>query len=790
MGADKLEEALQAIKEGSREGTLVAWRISPEREGKYVDFPSGLEAALIQALRDRGIDNLYTHQGQAWEAVRSGRHVVVVSPTASGKTLCYNLPVIDSILRDDRVRALYLFPTKALSQDQVAELQDLSGRLPREIRSFTYDGDTPADARKAIRDRAHIVVTNPDMLHMGILPHHVKWVQFFQGLRWVVIDEVHSYRGVFGSHVTNVIRRLKRVCRFYGSSPRFICCSATIANPKEHAERLIEEEIDVADDNGSPSGVREFILYNPPVLNRETGFRADPLLEAKRFTLEFLKRGIQTIVFTTSRLGVEIMLSYLREELKAAPGSEEIVRGYRGGYLPDLRREIERGLREGRVKGVVSTNALELGIDIGRLDACIMTGYPGTISSTYQQAGRAGRRAGRSVAILIARGLPLDQFIAANADYFFGRSPEHGRANPDNLVILLSHIQCAAFEIPFREGETFGCEDLRELLRYLEQGGVLHKAGDKWHWSSDSYPADEISIRNISSENFVVVDTTDTERVIAEVDYSSAFTTIHEGAIYIVEGEQYHVDRLDPDRRKAYVHRVKVNYYTDAISSTRVRILDVLNRQGEDEKGLCVEWGEVEVREKAEGFKKIRFYTQENLGYGEIHLPEQEIHTTGFWLTAPYEYLLPLDRDRFALVDGLLGMAYAMHTVACVILMSEYRDLGRSVGDRFAEWYVRSSPGGRGMYSSGKPDEMLGETSSPSFRPTLFLYDNYPGGVGFSELLFSRWKELVSRSVLLIQSCPCDRGCPSCVGPIVAGGDRSKEMAIAILERIVGDFGV
>jgi len=339
-----------------------------------------------------------------------------------------------------------------------------------------------------------------------------------------------------------------------------------------------------------------------------------------------------------------------------------------------------------------------------------------------------------------------------------------------------------------RTGETFGVEELEELLRYLEDAGVLHRAGDKWFWSSDTYPADEISIRHISSENFVVVDTTDVESVIAEVDYDSAFKTIYEGAIYIVEGEQYHVDKLDYDRQKAYVHRVKVNYYTDAISSTRVRILDVLDRIGENDDRLCVEWGEVEVREKAEGYKKIRFYTQENLGYGEINLPEQEMHTTGFWLTTPYEYLSHLERDRYGLVDGLLGVAYAMHTVSCVMLMSEYHDLGRSVGDRFAEWYVRSSPKGRGVYSSGKPDEMLKQVETPSFRPTLFLYDSFPGGIGFSELLFEKWKEVVERSSHLIRGCPCSHGCPSCVGPVVHGGDRSKEMAVAILDRIMGDF--
>ncbi|MCX7635826.1 MAG: DEAD/DEAH box helicase, partial [Syntrophales bacterium] len=483
---------------------------------------------------------------QAVALVRQGRNICLVTPTASGKTLCYNLPVLQRILEEPETRALYLFPTKALAQDQMHEIHSLIGDLQADIRTFTYDGDTPDDARQAIRRQGHVVVTNPDMLHAGILPHHTKWQKLFANLRYVILDELHVYRGVFGSHVANVLRRLRRICRFYGQDPVFICCSATVANPREHAEALLERPVSLIGESGAPGAAKTFILYNPPIVNRELGIRQSALTPARFLAADLIANAIQTIVFATSRLNVEVLTKYLKDRCDpATPGRSSPVAGYRGGYLPQLRRRIEAGLRSGEIMGVVATNALELGIDIGDLEAAVLCGYPGSIAATWQQAGRAGRRQGQSLAVLIARSSPMDQFIVENPDYFFSRSPEYCRINPDNLLILLHHIKSAAFELPFEKGETFGGENLEEILDFLVDKGVLHRVGSRWHWSAESYPADEVNLRSINPENIVVVDTTETGRhnVIAEVDWDSAFTTVHQDAIYMVESRQYHVDR-------------------------------------------------------------------------------------------------------------------------------------------------------------------------------------------------------------------------------------------------------
>ncbi|HOS98538.1 MAG TPA: DEAD/DEAH box helicase, partial [Deltaproteobacteria bacterium] len=578
MATLSLKEWLQRLESDRRfrENATSVTHI-PASEGSYAPYPVWVHKGLKAVLEKRGIRRLYSHQARAVELVRQGRDVVLVTPTASGKTLCYNLPVLQRILEEPETRALYLFPTKALANDQMHEVHGLIGELKADIRTFTYDGDTPDDARQAIRKQGHVVVTNPDMLHTGILPHHTKWQKLFANLRYVVVDELHIYRGVFGSHLTNVFRRLKRVCRFYGADPVFVCCSATVANPREHAQNLLEKEVVLVDESGAPRAEKTFVLFNPPIVNRELGIRQSALTPARKIAGDLIGNHIQTIVFTTSRLNVEVLTRYLKDTFRAKiPGRDHYVAGYRGGYLPNLRRDIEKGLRERSVMGVVSTNALELGIDIGDLEACIMAGYPGTIASTWQQAGRAGRRAGHSLAILIARSNPMDQFIVEHPDYFFSRSPEHCRVNPDNLLILLHHIKSAAFELPFEEGERFGKEDLMELLTYLEDKGVLHRVDQRWHWAAESYPADEVSLRTVNPENVVVVDTTETgnHRVIAEVDWDSAFTTVHDDAIYMVESQQYHVDRLDLERKKAYVKKVDVDYYTDAMTYTNVRVID------------------------------------------------------------------------------------------------------------------------------------------------------------------------------------------------------------------------
>ena len=509
-----------------------------------------------------------------------------------------------------------------------------------DIGTFTYDGDTPQDARKSIRARAHVVVTNPDMLHKGILPHHTKWVKLLENLRYVVVDELHSLRGVYGSHVTNIFRRLRRLCEFYGSRPQFICSSATIGNPRELAEALTEREMTLVDRSGAPRGERYFAIYNPPVVNRQLGIRKSALNSARDVSLSFLSKGLQTIVFAPSRLATEILVTYLKEALEAKPGSEGIIRGYRGGYLPLKRREIERGLREGSVLGVVSTNALELGIDIGSLDAAVLVGYPGSVASAWQQAGRAGRRTGTSVAVLVANSTPLNQFIAKNPDYFFGSPVEQGRINPDNLQILVNHVKCAAFELPFVGDEPFGKENLLEILKYLEEEKLLHRAGERWHWTSDSYPADAVSLRSVSSDNFVIQDVTREPRIVAEVDFDSAPSMVHEKAIYILEGRTYFVEKYDHEERRVEVREAEVDYYTDAITYTKVRILE---RFAEEPRANGRRnHGEVHVTSQVVGFKKIKFHTNENVGSGELVMPENEMHTTAYWLTVPREIMQAL----------------------------------------------------------------------------------------------------------------------------------------------------
>jgi DEAD/DEAH box helicase domain-containing protein len=761
----------------------------PAAQGRFADYPDWVHPRLHQALEKRGIRRLYSHQAEAIEQVRRGRDVVLITPTASGKTLCYNLPVLQQILLEPDTRALYLFPTKALAQDQMHEIHGLIGELGADIKTFTYDGDTPDDARQAIRKQGHVVVTNPDMLHAGILPHHTKWQKLFINLKYVVIDELHVYRGVFGSHLTNVIRRLVRVCRFYGAEPVFICCSATVANPLEHASRLLERPMELIAASGAPAAAKTFMLYNPPIVNRELGIRQSALTPARKLAADLIANAIQTIIFTTSRLNVEILTKYLKDRFtRGKPLDDRFVTGYRGGYLPHLRRRIEAGLRDREVMGVVSTNALELGIDIGDLEACIMVGYPGSIASTWQQAGRAGRRTGQSFAILIARSGPMDQFLVEHPDYFFSRSPEHCRINPDNLLILLHHLKSAAFELPFEKGEHFGSENIEELLDYLAEKGVLHRVADRWHWAAESYPADEVSLRSINPENVVVVDTTETgrHRVIAEVDWDGAFTSVHTDAIYMVESQQYHVDRLDLERKKAYVRKVDVDYYTDAMTYTHVRVIDAFEQKRH--RDAIVEHGEVQVVRKVVGYKKIKFYTLENLGFGDVNLPEKDMHTSSYWFTIPKDILMQLRFSQTEILDGLAGLGYSLHHLAAMLLMADLYDLDRAIGDKSGEWFVRHGPLARTIMAlppGGDPSMLKAPAMVDAFDPTLFIFDAYPGGIGFSELLFKEHERLLLSAQQLLCRCSCTHGCPSCVGPTLEVGVAAKETALAILASIL-----
>jgi len=759
---------------------LTSVRQIPAREAKFRPVPGWVTSALSEAYRAKGIQELYSHQAATAELVHDGRNVVVVTPTASGKTLCYNLPVLNAVLENPDTRALYLFPTKALAQDQLAELHDLSMRLADRFGVFTYDGDTPSDARKAIRERGHIVLSNPDMLHTGILPHHTKWMRLFENLRYIVLDELHSYRGVFGSHLANVLRRLRRVAQFYGSDPQFICCSATIANPGELASQLIEKKVEVVEENGAPAGEKLFVFYNPPIINRNLGIHRSYINEATRVAKELLARKLQTIVFANSRLHTEVLLTYLQRANPPRPGQPEPVRGYRGGYLPGERREIERGLREGRIRGVVTTNALELGIDIGSLDACVMAGYAGSIASTWQRAGRAGRRTGSSCAVFVASSAPLDQFIVQHPDYFFGSSPEHAHIRPDNLEILVNHLKCAAFELPLSPEEQFGNVDLPGLCERLSEAGFLHQSGGNWHWVQEAFPADTISLRSVTSDNFVIVDATGQDNgqpeVIGEVDFSSALTSVHPQAIYIHQGQQYHVERLDFAKRKAYIKRVNVDYFTDAIRYTQVRVLEIAEEESIPGPAARAH-GDVLVRSQVVGFKKIKFFTNENVGSGKLELPENEMHTTAFWVTLGHDLLAELPFTLSERQSGIFGLLYALGSVATLLMMCDRRDLGIAVGERppsaasEINWEEFAAPS-------------TSETAA-FFEPNLYLYDAYPGGIGFSEPLYRISRVLLEQTRELIAACPCENGCPSCVGPVGDKSERSKDVAMAILEQLL-----
>jgi DEAD/DEAH box helicase domain-containing protein len=718
------------------QGDVTLDHVIPASNARFAPLPHDLRPELGRALSARGVDRLYSHQADSYNAVRRGRHLVVVTPTASGKTLCYNLPVLQRLLEQPDRRALYVFPTKALAQDQLAELSALKHGLPIDLRVDTYDGDTSPGRRTAIREGGHIVMTNPDMLHAGLLPHHTRWRRLFSSLDFVVIDELHMYRGLFGSQVANVIRRLKRICAFYGSSPTFICTSATIANPLQLAKRLLEEEnIELVERNGAPRGERRLIFYNPPLLNREMGVRRSSMLEARRIAAPWIRAGVQTIVFCRSRLQVEVMLSYLRQDLAPRLDAPQRVRGYRAGYLPLHRREIEAGLRSGEITSVVSTNALELGIDIGSLQTAILVGYPGTIASTWQQLGRAGRRSG-SVGVFVASSSPLDQFIVRHPEYFLGSDPEEGLIDPDNLLLLAGHLQAGLFELPFEDEERLGRADVHELLALFEEDGSASRSGGRWFWSRQAFPADEIHLRRIAADNVVIVDTSQPRpKVIGEMDQFTAPVLLHEEAVYLHEGAQYHVERLDWEEKKAYVHPVEVDYYTDALAAVTVQVLDTFSVP-EPGDGLSRHHGELKITALASMFKKIRFHTHENIGSGPIHLPEQTLHTTGYWITVDEDLWRSLGRET--LEAGLQGMAHTLRHVASLRLMCDPRDLGS-----------------------------VAEVRSVTTRlPTVTVYEMYPGGVGYSARMYELHRELLEQGAALVRDCPCLAGCPSCIGPL------------------------
>jgi len=752
--AGTIETLDQLLADPHIRESMVDHRVLPERTAQTAPSPPWLDKRLIRALHSRGIEMLYTHQAEALEALRAGDDIVVVTPTASGKSLCYDLPVLQAVAEDPAARALYLFPTKALSQDQLAGFRDLAAAADMDVAAGVYDGDTPGPIRSNIRSAGQVVVTNPDMLHSAILPHHTKWFQLFEQLRYIVVDEAHTYRGIFGSHVANVLRRLLRLCEHYGSRPQIVCCSATIGNPQSLAETLIGRPVRVIDRNGAPAGEKHIVILNPPPIDQRQGIRPGAIGLSHRSALAFLRAGRQTIVFGRSRVGVELLLTGLREALREGFGPMSRVRGYRGGYLPTERRAIEAGLRNGDVLGVVSTNALELGIDIGRLDAAILAGYPGTIAGTWQQMGRSGRRREASVAILVAGAGAVDQFVANHPEYLFDSSPEEARLDPTNLHVLLAHVRSAAFELPFDSGDSLSGVPTDDLLAFLaEEGHVRLADDDRWYWASENFPASEVSLRVGAPENVVIIDTNGAPRprVIGEIDLFAAPVLVHEKAIYLHESRQYHVDRLDWGERKAYVTPVDVDYYTQALLAVTLKPLETFASAPVAAAERA--HGEVMVSSIATIYKKLRLETHENLGWGKIHLPEMELHTTAYWVA-----LGPVFNGwrRDELDIALSGAGRAMQTVASVLLMADPRDLG-----------------------------MVAQVRSPHAEsPVVYLYDSVPGGVGLAARLFERHAELVAGALGLVEGCRCSDGCPACVGPRLEAGGPGKEHARRLLTTL------
>jgi DEAD/DEAH box helicase domain-containing protein len=779
----------------------------PGAEGQFAPIPAFLAPALRGALEARGVSRLYSHQAQAVAAATAtergssgpGKHVVIATPTASGKSYCFHLPVLQACIDDPDARSIYLFPTKALARDQEAGLRELMGAAGLRSGAVVYDGDTPGDARRAARERAGIVLTNPDMLHTGILPHHTGWARTLQHLRYIVIDELHTYKGVFGSHVANVLRRLLRVAAFHGSSPRILAATATIGNPREHAARMFgvqPDQVVLVDKSGAPRGQRRFFMFNPPVVNEELGIRASYVKQAVMLAADLVRARVPTIVFGQSRNSVEVMLRYLRDAVatkssRTDQGSgvdPEQIMAYRGGYLPEQRRDIERRLRAGEILCVVATNALELGVDIGELDAVVCAGYPGSIAATWQRLGRAGRRGDQSIGVLLASSAPLDQYLAREPSYLLGAPVEEARIDPDNVEILLQHLKCAAFELPFKRGEGFGllgAQETEEALGFLVRHRVLHEAGGTFHWAADAYPANEVSLRSIGWDNVVIVDV-ERDKSIAELDWRSAHTMLHEQAIYQHDGECWQVERFDYEHHKAFVRKVEPDYWTDAMTYVQVAVLEQSATGPIVQSAWSSGWGEVSVVEKVVGYKKIKFYTHENEGYGDVRLPEMQMHTTSFWLTVPESVCETMTAGRAAAIDGLRGVGLALETVSTLALMCDPRDLGTTLGDAAPDdgqdgerseddLERREHEAPRGL--PVVPRRVRGGPA-PGYSPTLFLYEHVPGGTGLAERIWEQRDELLARALRLVERCPCKVGCPACVGP---GEATRKATAVELL---------
>jgi DEAD/DEAH box helicase domain-containing protein len=795
-----VESIARALREDPELGSrFTAWHEEAARAPRLAPFPARLAPELVAELRRGGLSELYVHQARAIELAlegTGGRDVLVATRTASGKTLAYTLPVLQRLIESEgRARSLWLFPTKALSQDQSRAFQTWVERLGKPWHSFTYDGDTPPSVRRTLRDRGHVVLTNPWMLHQGILPNHGKWSELFQDLAYVVIDEVHTLSGVFGSSVANVLRRLVRIARHYGSEPRFLASSATVREPAEHARRLFGRAVEVVGEDGSGSGKRVFGVYDPPLVNPVAGLRANALEEVRRLAPRLVGPGHQTIFFCNRRTSVEVLTRYLKEGAAALGLEEGEIRGYRGGYLPNLRREIEAGLKDGSVKVVVSTNALELGIDIGSLDVACLVGYPGSQASFWQRAGRVGRRGRPSLTVLVARSDPIDQYLAHHPDFLFRAPREHLGIDPDNLVLLSEQLKCAAFELPFRtdaEGRVEGFGEsphLAGVLDYLAQeSALLQKRSDgtrlHWHWVADAYPAQDVSLAGNEPDNVLVYD--EEGKAIGEIDREGSITTVHEGAIYQVEGETYEVERFDYANRRAEARKVTSDYFTEAETDTEVRVLRLEEEAvhaGEDGSEAWCAWrGEVHVTTVATVFKKIRFYTRENVGAEDIVLPPEELDTEACVLTLTGELAAELGLSSAEGPAGENGDGAPSQCGGdgapsqCGGDGAAWAGLGRLLR-RVSPLFLRCQPSDLGLST---------EIRSGHFeRPAIYLYDRVPGSVGLGSALFRDHAEVLAAALDVLTGCECALGCPACIGPLEEVGARGKETALRVLGHLV-----
>ena len=786
----------------------------PARSGEIVEWPTPIDARLQEALTRRGISRPYAHQAAAIGAAMQGRDVVLATATASGKSLCFQVPIVEAVLADPRSRALLLFPTKALARDQVRSLRELgagaSGSsggpgsgLGGLLGCGVYDGDTPPDERRAARDRAQVVATNPDMLHRGILPHHDRWSALLANLRYVVIDELHSYRGVFGGHVANVLRRLWRVCAYHGARPTIIACSATIANPRELAGMLTgRPDFTLIDRDTAPAGPRTFIVLNPSVVDPLTGVRRDYLKVTRAATGAFRRAQVATLAFCRTRKGVELLTRYLREdEAGIEPGqatgidpvalarAEKRIRGYRGGYLPAHRREVEQALHSGEAQVVATTHALELGMDIGGLDAVVLAGYPGTRAATMQRSGRAGRRRGAALTAMVLSSDPLDQCIAADPGFLFDEPPEHARVDPDNPELLIPHLRCAAYELPLCAEEGLAgvpAEELAPVLEELAAAGVLHAETDpegrrRFFSVGESFPADKVDLRSSMEENFTVLEQApglaSDGRLLAEVDFEDGPLYLHPGAIYPIEGQTFEVVRLDWSERKAYVRAALATYYTEAVCQLKVRVVAPIVIDEARGRGL----GYAHLVRSVPGFKKLRFRSHENVGFGPINLPDLELHTVAaYWTLSAAVLAHVVDPGRRA--AAALAVGHALHHGAAMLLMCDVSDLGHAVAaspGRGAAGQWAPVVGGRGRVSQ----EVLTQASA---LPCVYLYDNMPGGAGLASQAHALGPRLFEQVIRILDGCSCKGGCPTCLG--VPRGPAAARLAAPDPREPVADL--